>query len=131
MYEWVKWNKLKNQCHRNELFMQYMEPEHFLEWDGDTKVCLFKFSNKEIIFLGYPVMLVSEVMKRQILLPCLLWILSPVKVGWAFGDLKHHISQYILSTWQGYWYGTVANKLHSIKPILGDLQSSFRRCRKD
>ena len=27
--------------------------------------------------------------------------------------------------------GAVANKLHSVKPVLGDWQSSYRRCRKD
>ena len=46
-------------------------------------------------------------------------------------DFKHHINQYILSTWQDDWNGAVMNKLHSIKPVLGDWQSSYRRCRKD
>ena len=46
-------------------------------------------------------------------------------------DFKHHINQYILSTWQDDWNGVVANKFHSIKPVLGDWQSSYRRCRKD
>ena len=27
--------------------------------------------------------------------------------------------------------GAVANRLHSVKPVLGDWQSSYRRCRKD
>ena len=52
-------------------------------------------------------------------------------VGVPYTDFKHCISQYILSTWQGDWNGAVANKLHSVKPILGDWQSSNRRCRKD
>ena len=41
------------------------------------------------------------------------------------------ISQYILSTGQDAWNGAVANKLHSVKSVLGDWQSSYRRCRKD
>ena len=47
------------------------------------------------------------------------------------GDFKHFISQYILSTWLDDWNGAVANKLHSVKPVLGDWQSSYRQCRKD
>ena len=38
-------------------------------------------------------------------------------------DFKHHINRYILSTWQDDWNGAVANKLHSVKPVLGDWQS--------
>ena len=52
-------------------------------------------------------------------------------VGVAYNDFKHCISQYILSTWQDDWNGAVMNKLHSVKPVLGDWQSSYRRCRKD
>ena len=54
-----------------------------------------------------------------------------VKVGVPNTDFKHHINQYILSTWQDDWNGAVANKLRSIKPVLGYWQSSYRRCRKD
>ena len=53
------------------------------------------------------------------------------KVGVPYSDFKHCISQYILSTWQDDWNGAIANKLHSVKPVLGDWQSSYRRCRKD
>ena len=48
-----------------------------------------------------------------------------------YTDFKHCINQYIFSTWQGEWNGAVANKFHSVKPVLGDWQSSYRRCRKD
>ena len=41
------------------------------------------------------------------------------------------LNQYIFSTWQDDWNGAVANKLHSVKPVLGDWQSSYRQCRKD
>ena len=57
--------------------------------------------------------------------------LSRGKVGIPYTDLKKIISQYILSTWQDDWNGAVVNKLHSVKPVLGDWQSSYRRCRKD
>ena len=46
-------------------------------------------------------------------------------------DFKHHINQYILSTWQDDWNGAVTNKLHSVKLVLGNWQSSYRLCRKD
>ena len=48
-----------------------------------------------------------------------------------YTDFKHFISQYIFSTWQDDWNGAAANKLHSVKPVLGDWQSSYRWCRKD
>ena len=53
------------------------------------------------------------------------------KVGVLNTDFKHHINQYITSNWQDDWNGAVANKLHSVKPVLGDWQYSYRRCRKD
>ena len=52
------------------------------------------------------------------------------KVGIPYNDFKHCINQCIPSTWQDDWNGAVANKLHSVKPVLGDWQSSYRRCRK-
>ena len=39
--------------------------------------------------------------------------------------------QHIYYPWQGDWNGAVVNKLHYVKPVLGDWQSSSRRCRKD
>ena len=44
-----------------------------------------------------------------------------------YTDFKHCISQNI----QDDWTDAVANKLHSVKPVLGDWQSSYRQCRKD
>ena len=46
--------------------------------------------------------------------------LPNAKVGVLYTDLKHCISQYILSTCKDDWNGAVANKLHSVKPVLGD-----------
>ena len=56
---------------------------------------------------------------------------SAAKDGVPYTDSKHCINQYILSTWQDAWNGAVAKKLHSVKPVLGDWQSSYRPCRKD
>ena len=71
-------------------------------------------------------------MERRTLLPSLLWsCLVYPKVGVPYNDFKHCINQYILSTWQDDWNGAVSNKLHSVKPVLGDWQSSYRRFRKD
>ena len=57
--------------------------------------------------------------------------LPRTKVGVPYTDFKYLIGQYIFSTWQDDWNGAVVNKLHSVKPVLGDWQSSYRRCRKD
>ena len=57
--------------------------------------------------------------------------LSRTKVGVPYNDCKHCINQYIFSTWQDDCNGAVMNKIHSVKPVLGDWQSSYRRCRKD
>ena len=57
--------------------------------------------------------------------------LPRAKVGVPYTDFKYLISQYIFSTWQDDWNGVVVNKLHSVKPVLGDWQSSYRWCRKD
>ena len=56
--------------------------------------------------------------------------LPRVKVGVPITDFKHHINQSILSTWQDDWNDAVVNKLHSVKPVLGDWQS-YRQCMKD
>ena len=53
--------------------------------------------------------------------------LSCAEAGVPYNDFKHCFSQYILSNWNG----AVANKLHSVNPVLGDWQASYRRCRKD
>ena len=57
--------------------------------------------------------------------------LPHAKVGVPYTDFTYCISQYIISTWQGDWNGAVANKLHSVKPVLGDWQSWYRQCWMD
>ena len=56
--------------------------------------------------------------------------LPRANVGVPYTDFKYLINQYIFSTWQDDWNGAVVNKLHSVKPVLGTWQSSYRRCRK-
>ena len=94
-----------------------------LNWDGDMKVCLFKYCQKRLFFVGYPAILALRAMKRQIQLPSLPWILPRGKVGVPYTDFKHLIIQYVFFTWQDDWNGVVMNKLHSVKPVLGDWQS--------
>ena len=57
--------------------------------------------------------------------------LPRAKVGVPYNDFKHCINQYIFSTWQDDRNHAVANKIHFVKPVLGDWQSSYRRCRND
>ena len=77
---------------------------------------LFLISSKGSFYMHYP--------KSALDLP-------HAKFGVPYSDFKHLISQYIFSTWQDDWNGAVVNKLHSVKPVLGDWLSSYRRCRKD
>ena len=56
--------------------------------------------------------------------------LPHAKVGVLYTDFKHCINQYILCTVNVIGMA-VANKLHSVKPVLGEWGSSHRRCRKD
>ena len=87
---------------------------------------------KTLFFVGYPAKLAGikgnekadSAAKSALDLP-------RAKVGVPYNDFKHCINQYIFPTWQDDWNGAVANKLHSVKPVLGDWQSSYRRCRKD
>ena len=50
--------------------------------------------------------------------------LPRAKVGVPYTYFKYLISLYIFSTKQDDWNGAVVNKLHSVKPVLGDWQSS-------
>ena len=60
--------------------------------------------------------------------------LSRNKVGVPYNDFKHKIYQYILSILHDDCSGVCccfAKKIHSVKLVLGDWQSSYKRCRKD
>ena len=48
-----------------------------------------------------------------------------------YTDFKTCNSQYILSPWQGDLNSVVVNMLRFVKTLLGNWQSTYRRCRKD
>jgi len=57
--------------------------------------------------------------------------LPRVIMGIPYTDFKYHINKRVVYNWQNDWNNAGANKLHPVKPVLGDWQSSYRRCRKD
>ena len=57
--------------------------------------------------------------------------LPHVKVGVRYCDFKHEINQFVVSTWKDDWNGVFVKTFHSVKPILGDWQSSYRQYGKD
>ena len=106
-----------------------------LDWDGDTKVSLYIFDTKDIIFVGYLAILVLEVTKRQsCLMPrlvCPILILNIVSVsrffllGKVFGLVRLRTS-FILSS-QSWEIGCPPTggagrmKLSCVVPALGIL----------
>ena len=108
-----------------------MKLEHHLIEMVICKCVFLNFANKDIMFCWVPSHIgirgnekADSAAKSALALP-------RVNAGVPNTDFKHHINQYILSTWQDDWNGAVANKLHSVKSVLGDWQSSYRQCRKD
>ena len=55
--------------------------------------------------------------------------ISPFKL--PFTDFKGHINSFLTSSWQSSWDAAVNNKLHSIKPVLGEWLPSFRTNRRE
>ena len=106
----------------------YIKREHPLIGMVIRKCVFLNIAKKRHCFFGVPSHTGNEkadlASKSALDLPC-------AKVGVPYTDFKYLISQYIFSTWQDDWNGAVVNKLHSVKPVLGDWQSSYRRCRKD
>ena len=102
-----------------------------LEHTQIGKVCLYKFCQKRQQYLWVPSHTGNKGNKKADFAAKSALDLLCTKIGVPYSDFKHLISQYIFSTWQDDWSGAVANKLHSVKPVLGDWQSSYRRCRKD
>ena len=81
------------------------------------------FTKKDIVFCWLPSHTgIKDNEKADFVAKSALDLLR-TKVGVADNDFKHCISQYILSTWQDDWNGADANKLHSVKSVLGDWQS--------
>ena len=48
-----------------------------------------------------------------------------------YKDVRQYIGKYVTGLWQMDWDQEVNNKLHSIKPKLGDLTSAYRSVRRD
>ena len=94
------------------------------DWDGDTKVCLFKYCHgfTDIVFCWVPSHTGIKGNEKADI---------AAKSALDLPHAKVLIGQYIFSTWQDDWNGAIMNKLHSVKPVLGDWQSSYRQCRKD
>ena len=55
--------------------------------------------------------------------------ISVVKL--PYKDVRQYIGNYVTGLWQMDWDQEVNNKLHSIKPKLGDLASAYRSVRRD
>ena len=111
--------------------LKYTKLEHPLIGMVIRKCVFSNFANKDITVCWVPSHVgirgnekLNSAAKSALDLPL-------VKVGVPNTDFKHHINQYILSTCQDDLSGAVANKLHSVKPVLGDWQSFYRQCRKD
>ena len=109
-----------------------MKLEHPLIGMVMRKCVFFKYCQKKtLFFVGYPAILTSRAMKRQIQLPSLPWMCLMSRLGYPTLILNIQSANISFSTWQDDWNGTVMNKFHSVKPVLEDWQPSTRRCRKD
>ena len=102
--------------------LKYMKLKHPLI-GMEIRKCVFCQDTQFCV--GYPAILglrerVDSAAKSALELP-------RAKVGVPYNNFKHRISEYILSTGQNDWNDAVVNKLHSVKPVLGNWQSSFRR----
>ena len=73
----------------------------------------------------------SGVVKQNKLYFTLLRPVQTKKMGCGLVISLRHCAVCASSMFQDDWNGAVANKLRSIKPVLGDWHSSYRRCRKD
>ena len=61
----------------------------------------------------------------------LMFCCVPSHIGKRGNEKTAYEPVYYFSSWKSDWNGAVADKLHSVKPVLGDWQSSYRRCMKD
>ena len=123
------WSKLKILLHPNTLFFQthFRVSKLYITWNWNIpwlgwwyESVFLNIAKKDIVFCWVP----SHTGKSDLDLP-------RAKVGVPYTDFKYLISQYIFTTWQDDWNGAVMKKLHSVKPVLGDWQSSYTWCRKD
>ena len=86
---------------------------------------------RSLFFVGYPAILALRAMKRHSMLPSLHWICLVPRLVYPIMILNTVSANIFYPLGKHDWNGAVANKLHSVKPVLGDWQSSYRRCRKD
>ena len=90
------------------------------DWDGDTKVCLFKYCQKIHYFCWVTSHTGIKGNEKADSAAKSALDLPRTKVYVPYNDFKHCINQYIFCSWQDDWNGAVMNKLHSVKPVLGD-----------
>ena len=105
----------------------YMELEHPLIGMAIRKCVFLNIANKDIILCWVPSHVGIKGNKKGRFSCQVCLDLPHAQVGVPYTDFKHLISQYTFSTWQDDWNGAVANKLHSVKPVLEDWQSSYRK----
>ena len=111
--------------------LHYMKLEHPLIGMVIRKCVFLNIAKKDIVFCWVPSHTGIKGNEKADLAAKSALDLPRTKVGVPYNDFKHCINQYIFSTWQDDWNCAVMNKLHFVKPVLGDWQSSYRWCRKD
>ena len=57
--------------------------------------------------------------------------LEPTSFKIPFSNFKPSINKYILEEWQTSWNNSIGNKLHDIKPTIGEYQSVVRIIRRE
>ena len=57
--------------------------------------------------------------------------LEPTSFKIPFSNFKPSINKYILEEWQTSWNNSIGNKLHDIKPTIGEYQSVVRNIRRE
>ena len=103
-----------------------------LDRSVDTKVCIFLLLPiKSLYFVWYPAVLVLGAIKRQTLLPSLLWICLESRLGYSILVLNIMLTGILFPI--GKMIGMVRSRTRflSVGPVLVDWRSSYRRCRKD
>ena len=93
--------------------LQYMKLEHPLIGMVIWKCVSLNFANKDITFCRVPSHVGIRANEKAD-------FAAKSALDLPSTDFKHHINQYVLYTWQDVCNGAVANKLYSVKPLLGN-----------
>ena len=101
--------------------LEYMKLEYPLIGMVIRKCVFFNFANKDITFCRVPGLVGIRGNEKADTAAKSAFDLPRVKVGVPNTDFKPIYSFHL----------AVVNKLHYIKPVMGDWQSSYRQCRKD